>query len=138
MQSSAARPNYISQDEDNNPTPERCTTRSRSIMHEAMLSCINITNPTCKILPFQLSQCKFSMTWLCKMANLVIGDNGEQLEYCHLMANPKMRAVWAHSYGNKLSQLAQGMSGQNTGTNTIVFICCTRYHAIGPRTSPTA
>jgi hypothetical protein len=34
-----------------------------------------------------------------------------------------MKAVWAHSYGNKLGQLAQGMPGQNTGTNTIVFIC---------------
>ncbi len=46
MHSSAARPNYISQDEDDNPTPDRRTTRSQSIMQEAMLSCINITNPT--------------------------------------------------------------------------------------------
>jgi hypothetical protein len=58
------------------------------------------------------------------MANLVIGDNGELLEYCHLIANPKTKAVWAHLYGNKLGQLAQGMPEWNTGTNTIVFICC--------------
>jgi hypothetical protein len=56
------------------------------------------------------------------MANLVIGDNRELLEYCHLIANPKTKAVWAHSYRNKLGWLAQGMPGQNTGTNTIVFI----------------
>jgi hypothetical protein len=124
MQSSAARPNYISQDKDHNPTPKRCITRSQSIMQEAVLSCINITNPTCDISPSQLSQCKFHMTWLCKMANLAIGDNGELLEYCHLMANPKTKAVWSHLHGNQLGQLAQGMPGQNTGTNTSVFIRC--------------
>ncbi len=56
------------------------------------------------------------------MANSVIGDNRELLEYCHLMANPNVKAVWAHSYGNELGQLAQGMPGKNTDTNTIVFI----------------
>jgi hypothetical protein len=70
----------------------------------------------------QLPQHRFPMTWLCKMASLVIGANGELLEYRHLMANPKTRAVWSHSYGNKLGQLAQGMPGQNTDMNTIVFI----------------
>jgi hypothetical protein len=80
MQSSAARPNYISQAEDNNSTPKRGTTRSQSIMKEEMLSCIDITNPPCKTSLSQLSQCKFPMTWLCKMANSVIGDNGELLE----------------------------------------------------------
>jgi hypothetical protein len=122
MQFSVDRPNYISQDEDNEPTPERYTTRSQSIMQEAMLSCIHITNPKCKISPSQLSQCKFPMKWLCKMANSVIGDNGELLNYCHLIANPKTKAVYAHKYGNKLVRLAQGMPGQNTGTNTIIFI----------------
>jgi hypothetical protein len=124
MQSSTARPNYISQDKVDDPTPKRRATRSRSIMQEAMLSCIDITSPMCKISPSQLSQQKFPMKWLCKMANLVIGDNGELLEYHHLIANPKTKAVWAHLYGNELGQLAQGMPGQNTGTNTIVFIRC--------------
>jgi hypothetical protein len=89
-----------------------------------MLSCINISNPTYNISPSQLSQCKFPMKWLCKMANSVIGNNGELLEYCHLIENPKRKAVWALSYRNELGQLAQGMPGQNTGTNTIVFIRC--------------
>ena len=44
------------------------------------------------------------------------------MEYRHLIANPKTRATWLHSYGNEISRLAQGMPGRNTGTNTIVFI----------------
>jgi hypothetical protein len=56
------------------------------------------------------------------MANLVIGENGELLEYCHLIANHKTRSTWMHSYGNELGRLAQGMPGRNTGTNTIFFI----------------
>jgi hypothetical protein len=45
MQSSAGWPNYISQDKDDDPTPERRTTRSHSIMQEAMLLCVNIYKP---------------------------------------------------------------------------------------------
>jgi hypothetical protein len=36
------------------------------------------------------------------MVNSVIGDNKEILEYHHLIANPKTKAVWAHLYGNEL------------------------------------
>jgi hypothetical protein len=62
------------------------------------------------------------MKWLCKMANSVMGVNGELLEYHHLIANQTTRATWQHSYGNEIRRLAQGMLGCNTGTNTIVFI----------------
>ena len=61
------------------------------------------------------------MAWFCEMANAVIGDNGELLEYKHLIANPKTRAIWSHSYGNEIGRLTQGMPGRNTGTNTIFF-----------------
>ncbi len=47
-QSPIARwPNYISQDEDNQPPPTRRTTRSasNSIIQEAMLSCMDIYKP---------------------------------------------------------------------------------------------
>ena len=57
-----------------------------------------------------------------EMANAVIGEGGESLEYKQLIADPKTRATWSHSYGNELRQLAQGMPGRNTGTNTIFFI----------------
>jgi hypothetical protein len=56
------------------------------------------------------------------MANSVIGEGGELLEYKQLIANPKTQAKWTHSYGNEIGCLAQGMPGCNTGTNTIIFI----------------
>ncbi len=62
------------------------------------------------------------MNWFCKMANSVIGVNGEFLEYCHLIAHHTTRTTWMHSYGNEIGRLSQGMSGRNTGTNTIIFI----------------
>jgi len=79
----------------------------------------NLAGALYKVTPNQKSQHKLLMTWLCE-----IGDNGELQEYCHLIANPTTRAVWSHSYGNKIGCLAQGMPGQNTGTNTIFFIRC--------------
>ncbi len=116
--------NYISQDDDNaQPTPRymaRATTRS--IMQEAMLSCIDLTHPTFIVTPEQISRRKLPMTWFCKMANLVLGNNGKLLEYWHLNVNPTTRATWTYSYGNKIGRLAQGMPGKNMGTNTIHFI----------------
>jgi hypothetical protein len=56
------------------------------------------------------------------MANSVIGEGGELLEYKHLIANPKTQVKWTHSNGNKIGCLAQGMPGQNTAINTIIFI----------------
>ena len=82
----------------------------------------NLMGKTYKVTPKQMLQRKLPMTWFCKIAHSVIGDNGELKEYRHLIANPKPRAVWAHSYGNKIGRLAQGMPGWNTGTNTIFFI----------------
>ncbi len=109
-----------------------------------MLSCVNIYKPnyvvsadlgilnytetpkpigtTFTVMPKQMSQRKLPMKCLCKMANSVMGVNGELLEYRHLIANQTTRATWQHSYGNKIGRLAQEMPGRNTGTNTIVFI----------------
>jgi hypothetical protein len=91
-------------------------------MQEAMLACINITNPKFKLLAAKLSSQRILMTWLCEMENSVIGKQGKLLENRHLIANPKTRATWTHLYGNKLGRLAQGMPGQTKGTNTIFFI----------------
>ena len=41
-----------------------------------------------------------------EMANAVIGEGGESLEYKQLIADPKTQATWTHSYGNKLGWLA--------------------------------
>ncbi len=85
-----------------------------------MLACM--TKPKFKISAAKLATRKFPLIWLCKMANFVIGKQVYLLEYQHLIANPKTRATWTHSYGNKLGRLAQGMPGQETGTDTIFFI----------------
>ncbi len=66
----------------------------------------------------QMAQHKLPMKWLCK----VLGVNVKLLEYRHLIANQTTRATWQHSYGNEIGCLAQGMLGQNTGTNIIIFI----------------
>jgi hypothetical protein len=110
-------PNYISQEKDDNQALTRQTTRStaKSIMQEAMLSCVDINDPnyavstdlgilnytktpkptgtTFTVTPKQMSQCKLPMKWLCKMANSVMGANGELLEYRHLIANQTTRAT---------------------------------------------
>jgi hypothetical protein len=56
------------------------------------------------------------------MANSVFGEQGELLEHCYLISNPKTWATWTHSYGYELGWLAQGMPGQVTGMDTIFFI----------------
>jgi len=107
-----------------------------NIFQEAMLTCVDISKPTYvvsqdlgilnhtdnekpvfEILAQQLSSRRIPMTWLCEMANSVLGEKGKLLEYRHLISNPKTKAVWAHSYGNEIGRLAQGMPG-----NTIFFI----------------
>ncbi len=58
------QPNYISQDNDNaHPTPRHTTqATTRSIMQEAMLSCIDLTHPTFVVTPKQMSRRKLPMT----------------------------------------------------------------------------
>ncbi len=106
----SVRPNYILHDDDNEQQ-HGYNTRSRttSIMQEAMLACIDITKPKFELLAAKMSSRKFPMTWFCKMANSVLGEQGKLLEYRHLIANPKTWATWTYSYGNELGHLAQGM-----------------------------
>jgi hypothetical protein len=52
-----------------------------SIMQEAMLVCINITNPKFELLAAKLSSQRILMMWLCEMANSVISKQGKLLEY---------------------------------------------------------
>jgi hypothetical protein len=80
-----------------------------------MLNYTETRKPVFEIAAKQLSSHRIPMTWLCEMANFVLGEKGEHLEYRHLISNPKTKAVWAHSYGNEIGCLAQGMPGQNKG-----------------------
>ena len=145
---------YISQDEeDDYDTPlQRRTTRSttRSIMQEAMLSCIDIykpdyilledlgllnyattpTNPMKNIkevTPRQMSMRRIPMTWFCEMAIAVLGEDGELLEYQHLIAIPKPRATWTHSYGNEIGRLAQGMPDATPAPTQLYSSTSTKY-----------
>jgi len=144
---SARPPNYISQDDDEDQ-PRGYNTQSwtTSIMQEAMLACIDITQPSyivsqdlgllnykenTRVFPERQESRSFPMTWLCEMANSVMGENGELLEYRHLIANPKTRATWSHSHGNELGRLAQGMSGRAKGTDTIFSFPDTWYRRRG-------
>ncbi len=136
-------PNYILQDkEDNDPPPERQTTRSAAWstgshvgMHQHLLHPLRRPRPpqlhfepnqahgNFTVTPQQMSMRHLPMAWFCEMANSVIGEGGELLEYKQLTANPKTQAKWTHSsHGNELGRLAQGMPGRNTSTNTIIFI----------------
>ncbi len=113
-------------------------------MQEAMLACVEIYCPECTlsedlgllnytsnptkpmakftVMPQQMSMQHLLMAWFCEMANSVIGECGELLEYKQLIANPKTQAKWTHSYGNKIGCLTQRMPGCNTATNTIILI----------------
>jgi hypothetical protein len=117
------RPNYILQDNDDDEPNHSYNTRLRttSTMQEAMLTCNDITKPIFKI-SAELDTRKFPLIWLCKMTNSVLGKQGELLEDCDLIANPKTQATWTHSYGNELGRLAHGMPGQVMGMDTIFFI----------------
>ena len=72
--------------------------------------------------PHVNSKARQGISWLGEMGNSVIGDDGKIMEYKHLIANPKTRAVWQRAFGNELGRLAQGMPGRVEGTNTIFFI----------------
>ena len=65
---------------------------------------------------------KFPMNLLCEMANAIMDESGEVLEYRHLMAHPQYRQIWGRSFGNEIGRLAQGMEDQVEGTNTMFFI----------------
>ncbi len=77
-----ARPNYISQDDDAEQHQRyNNQLQTKSIMQEAMLACIDITNPKFKLSAAKLSSQRIPMMWLCKMANSVTGEQGKPLEY---------------------------------------------------------
>ena len=58
-----------------------------------MFSCVDIDD---------MSELEIQMTEFREMANAVVGDNGELLEYSHLIANNKTRATWMHLYRNEI------------------------------------
>ena len=91
--------------------------RTRSKTQDAMLSCCDVgqkgmSNQT-------LMSRRFPKEVLAAVLN---EETGKLMEYRHLIGNPKYRELWQSSYGETIGRLAQGMSGQVEGTNTIFFI----------------
>jgi hypothetical protein len=117
--------NYITQDDkEDSDQQQQYNTRSQCRANqviEVSNLLINIAMMISKI-PTNNQQVRTGVSWLGEMANSVIGKDGSILEYKHLIAIPKTRETWLRSCGNKFGQLAQGMSGQVEGTNTIFFI----------------
>ena len=63
------------------------------------------------------------MQFLADFAGAVLdNETGKLLEYRHLIKRPKYKKDWGYSFGNEIRRLAQGMTGRNTGTDTIFFI----------------
>jgi hypothetical protein len=60
------------------------------------------TGTTHMVTPQQMSVRRIPMTWFRETANSAIGDKGELLEYCHLIANHATWATWQHLYGKEI------------------------------------
>ena len=74
---------------------------------------------------------------LIQLANAVMDpDTGKQLEYKQLISHPNnhLCQTWQHSSANEFGQLAQGVGGHITGTETIKFI---QYHEMPKNRRPT-
>ena len=60
----------------------------------------------------------------CHSANAIVeNETGNVLEYRHLITEEsKTKEVWLQAFTNELGRLAQGITNNNTGTNTLQFI----------------
>ena len=86
-----------------------------------MLSYIKMSDT--KVTPRNLASQKFPMKLLCEIAGAILdGKTGKMLEYRHLRIIPKYQEMWVISFRNEIGILAQGISGQVEGKNTLLFV----------------
>ena len=112
--------NYITQDEEESPAHNTQTIKvTRSITQEIMLAAVEMS--TAQPTPRNLASRKFPMQMLCAMAEAIMDVNGDLLEYRHLMKREEYQDIWGKLYGNELGILAQGISDNIKGTDTILF-----------------
>ena len=58
-----------------------------------------------------------------EMINAVLNEGtGEIMEYRQVMKNPKYCRLYDKAYSKELGRLAQGITGQSEGTDTLFFI----------------
>ena len=73
--------------------------------------------------PLQAPRMKYSLEFLTDFSGSVLdAETRELIEYCHLIQRPKYKDKWGYSFRNKIERLAQGMPGQNNGTNALLFV----------------
>ncbi len=63
----------------------------------------------------QAASCKFPLQFLCNFASAVFDNKTGDLEYCHLLKQPKCKDVWSKSFGKEIWRHA-------TTTKTIAFM----------------
>jgi hypothetical protein len=96
-------------------------TQVHTITQEALLSCIHNYG---KVMSRHVTaHCAAQRQYPTDMLHTVLDKTtGHLMEMWHLLVNPKHKELWGKSYMKELGRLAQGMTGVNKGTNTIVFI----------------
>ena len=91
-------PNYIYQDEEETPARNMRSRKyiQRTIIQEAIFSAMDSTSsaPTAR----QCASRNSSTQFLCDLANAIMDDNGELLQYSHLMSHPEYRVMWGKDY----------------------------------------
>ncbi len=82
-----------------------------------------IAEPVSHIKLMQIRQQKYS-----ERAQLVCNNKtGQYLNYRQTIRDPKHKEIWSTSAANKFGPLAQGVGERVKGTNTMFFICKTKY-----------
>ena len=101
--------------------PEEYHRITRASKRRKLLSAVDVSGscPTAR----QAASRKYPLEFLTDFAGSVLdGVTGKLLEYRHLIERPEYKDDWGYSFGNEIGRLAQGMPGQNNGTDTLFFI----------------
>jgi len=96
----------------------------RSVTQETMFACAEVAH--LNLSPKRLASQCFPLEILKAVLDK---DTGELMEYHTLVKNPKYRKLYRQSYAKALGQLAEGIPGKVTGTNTMFFINKTKVPA---------
>jgi hypothetical protein len=84
------------------------------------------------VTPQQMSLRRIPMTWFCEMANSVIGDKGELLEYRHLIANHATQATCSTCTETRSDNLPRGCQVATLAPTP----SCSSRRTRSPRTEP--
>ena len=110
------RQEWVEKLQDKGPA-HRTISHTHTVSQEAMLTRADIMQ--LNMSPRKLAGQKFPI----EMINTVLNkETGEVIEYQQVRKNPKYCRLYETAYSKELGRLAQGMSRQAEGTNTLFFI----------------